>query len=62
MSVILGLNINHFDTYACLIIDNKVVAAIAEERLGVRIKNTSKFPENAIKFVLDFAGVLPHQI
>jgi len=62
MSVILGLNINHFDTSACLIIDNKVVAAIAEERLGVRIKNTSKFPENAIKFVLDFAGVLPHQI
>ena len=62
MTVILGLNINHFDTSASLLIDGKLVAAIAEERLGDRVKNTSKFPENAIAFVLQQAGVLPYQV
>lgn len=62
MTVILGLNINHFDTSACLIVDGKIIAAIAEERLGARVKNTSVFPKNAIKFVLKYSGILPHEV
>lgn len=62
MTVILGLNINHFDTSACIIVDGEIIAAIAEERLGNRVKNTSEFPKNAIQFVLRHAGILPHEV
>jgi len=44
------------DAAAVLVIDGKVVSAIEEERLN-RIKHTDKFPGQAIKFVLDQAGI-----
>ncbi|WP_326807125.1 carbamoyltransferase [Streptomyces sp. NBC_01775] len=44
------------DAAAALSIDGEVVAAVEEERLS-RIKKTSDFPANAIKWCLDFAGV-----
>lgn len=44
------------DAAAVLIIDGQVVAAIEEERLN-RIKHTDKFPINAIRFVLQQAGI-----
>ena len=53
---ILGLNLHHADTSACLIVDGKLIVAIAEERL-TRIKRDSGFPINAIRAVLSFANI-----
>lgn len=57
MSVILGLNAFHPDSSACLVIDGKLVGAVAEERLGLRNKHTMAFPENAIQWLLSDAGL-----
>ena len=50
--IILGLNINHADTSACLIINGKVITAIEEERF-VRIKHYAGLPINSIEFCLE---------
>jgi carbamoyltransferase len=52
MSVILGINVFHPDSAACIVIDGNIQAAIAEERLGNRQKHTPDFPANAIRRVL----------
>lgn len=52
MAVILGINAHHPDAAACLLIDGKLIAAVAEERLGKRLKHNSGFPLNAILSVL----------
>jgi carbamoyltransferase len=52
MTAILGLNAFHPDASACLLIDGKLVGAVAEERLGKRHKHTMTFPENAIRWLL----------
>lgn len=57
MTAILGLNAFHPDSSACLLIDGKLVGAVAEERLGSRFKHTGAFPENAIRWLLDDAGI-----
>lgn len=57
MSVILGINAFHADSAACLLIDGKLVGAVAEERLGYRIKHDAAFPVKAINFLLSSAGV-----
>jgi len=57
MSIILGVNCFHADAAACLLIDGQLVGAVAEERLGERVKHTSRFPENAIRWLLDANGV-----
>ena len=49
---ILGLNINHADSSACLVVDGKIVFAIEEERF-TRIKHYSDFPINSIRACLD---------
>ena len=49
--IILGLNINHADTSACLIVNGKIIAAIEEERF-VRKKHYAGFPINSIEFCL----------
>ena len=59
--IILGLNINHADTSACLIIDGKIIAAIEEERF-VRKKHYAGFPTNAIEFCLDFGKIQLNQV
>ena len=41
--IILGLNINHADTSACLVIDGRIQFAIEEERF-TRIKHFTKIP------------------
>lgn len=56
MSVILGLNAGHPDAAACLVVDGVIIAAIAEERLGLRYKYDPSFPINAINFVLNASG------
>ncbi|WP_125262748.1 carbamoyltransferase [Streptomyces alboflavus] len=44
------------DAAAALVIDGEVVAAVEEERLS-RVKKTADFPEQAIRWCLDSAGV-----
>lgn len=56
MGVILGINAHHADAAACLVVEGKLVAAVAEERLGGRKKHAADFPENAIRYVLKAAG------
>ncbi|AKO97741.1 putative carbamoyl transferase, NodU family [Marinovum algicola DG 898] len=57
MTAILGLNAFHPDSSACLVIDGKLVGAVAEERLGQRRKHTMSFPTNAIRWLLSDAGI-----
>jgi carbamoyltransferase len=57
MPVILGLNAFHADSAACLLIDGRLVGAVAEERLGARKKHTSEFPANAIRWLLADNGL-----
>lgn len=57
MSIILGINKDHSDSSACLLVDGKLVGAVAEERLGKRIKHDSSFPRNAIKWLVLNSGI-----
>lgn len=54
--VVLGLTNDGVDTSAALVIDGRVSAAVAEERL-VREKRTRRFPAHAIRDCLRQAGV-----
>ena len=58
---ILGLNIFHADTSACLIIDGKIISAVEEERF-TRIKHYAGFPINSIKFCLENSKLSLHNI
>lgn len=53
--IILGINYGH-DASACVVIDGKIKAAIAEERL-TRVKNDASFPIEAIRWCLKWAGI-----
>lgn len=53
---ILGISCYYHDSSACLLIDGKVVSAVAEERL-TRKKHDSSFPINAINFCLSENGL-----
>ncbi len=53
---ILGLNVYHGDSSACLVKDGELVAALEEERIR-RIKHWAGLPTEAIKFCLDYAGI-----
>lgn len=57
MTVILGINAFHTDSAACLVVDGVLQGAVAEERLGERRKHSPKFPENAIRHLLNDAGL-----
>jgi carbamoyltransferase len=57
MTAILGLNAFHADSAACLVVDGKLVGAVAEERLGKREKHSPRFPENAVRWLLAHAGL-----
>jgi carbamoyltransferase len=56
MSLIIGINAFHPDSSACALRDGKLVAAVAEERLGPRIKHVAGFPGRALQAVLKMAG------
>lgn len=56
MSVILGINAFHAGASAALVIDGKIVAAIAEERLN-RAKYFAGFPDLAIRKCLEMGGL-----
>lgn len=54
--VILGINAYHADSSAAIFVDGKLVAAIEEERFR-RAKHWAGFPEMAIRFCLEEAGL-----
>jgi len=66
---ILGINAVYHESAAALLVDGKLVAAVEEERFN-RIKhgkeasfdNPHQFPERAIRFCLDYAGLAPKDI
>jgi len=56
MTAILGISAFYHDAAAALVIDGEVVAAAQEERF-TRVKQDPRFPENAIQYCLDEAGI-----
>lgn len=54
-TAVLGVNAAH-DAAACVLVDGHLAAAIAEERLS-RIKYHEGFPQRAIRYCLDAAGL-----
>ena len=52
MNRILGISAFYHDSAATIIVDGKITAAVQEERFS-RVKHDSRFPINAIKYVLD---------
>lgn len=58
---ILGISCYYHDAAACLIQDEKVVAAVQEERFNRR-KNSPDFPINAINFCLQAGNITVYDI
>ncbi len=58
---ILGINAYHGGASACLIQDGRLIAAAEEERF-TRIKYWAGFPVQAIRFVLNEAGIAPQDL
>ena len=61
MRVILGINANHADSSACIILNGKIIAAIEEERLN-RVKHFSGYPIKAIQECLNIAKLKSTEI
>ena len=59
--IILGINAYHADSSAAIFVDGKMVAAIEEERFR-RVKHWAGFPELAIAFCLNEAGIKYEQV
>jgi carbamoyltransferase len=58
---ILGISAYYHDSAACLVCDGAVIAAAQEERF-TRKKHDSAFPDQAIAYCLNEAGIKPHQV
>jgi carbamoyltransferase len=58
---ILGISAFYHDSAAALIRDGEIIAAAQEERF-TRIKHDYRFPENAIKFCLDYDSLKPDEL
>ena len=56
MSIILGLNVNHADSSACIIKNGKLLFAIEEERIN-RIKHWAGVPIQSIEECLKSTGI-----
>ena len=61
MKIILGINAFHADSSACIIINDKLIAAVEEERI-TRIKHDASFPINAILECLKISNLNENQI
>ncbi|MBS9768585.1 MAG: carbamoyltransferase [Flavobacteriaceae bacterium] len=55
-TAILGISAYYHDSAAAIIVDGEIIAAAHEERF-TRKKHDSAFPINAVKYVLDEAGI-----
>ena len=53
---VLGISAFYHDSAAAISIDGKIFAAAQEERF-TRKKHTPDFPEHAIRFCLEYAGL-----
>ena len=58
---ILGISAYYHDSAACLIKNSEIVAAAQEERF-TRKKHDADFPQNAIRYCLEAAGISANQI
>lgn len=56
MTAILGLSAFYHDSAAALLVDGEIVAAAQEERF-TRRKHDPRFPQNAIRYVLEAGGL-----
>lgn len=54
--IIIGINAYHADSSAAIFVDGRMIAAIEEERFR-RVKHWAGFPERAINFCLQEAGI-----
>ena len=61
MTAILGISSYYHDSAAALLVDGELVAAAQEERF-TRKKHDARFPENAIQYVLQEAGLSLSQV
>ena len=61
MTTILGISAYYHDSAAALVVDGKIVAAAQEERF-TRKKHDYRFPQNAIDYCLNEAGITAEQI
>ena len=57
----LGISAFYHDSAACIVVGNKVIAAVEEERF-TGVKHDSSFPINAIQWVLNDAGYTINEI
>lgn len=58
---ILGISAFYHDSAAALVVDGDIVAAAQEERF-TRQKHDQRFPEHAIQFCLEHAGLKPEDL
>ena len=58
---ILGLSFAYHDSAAALLVDGQLIAAASEERFSRR-KHTSAFPQLAIQYCLETAGLTPKDL
>lgn len=58
---ILGISAYYHDSAAAILVDGEIIAAAQEERF-TRIKHDPSFPANAVKYVLDEAGIDPKDV
>ncbi len=61
MTKILGISAFYHDSAACLIEDGKIISAAQEERFS-RKKHDSRFPENAVKYILKNSNICLNEI
>src|SRR3989338_4814643 len=61
MSYILGISAFYHDSAAALVKDGEIIAAAQEERFS-RIKHDYNFPENAVDYCLNEAGIKPQDL
>ena len=59
--IVLGLSFYYHDSAAAIVKDGVLVAAAEEERFS-RVKHDSGFPQLAIEFVCEMAGVTIHDV
>ena len=58
---ILGISAYYHDSAAALIKDGEIIAAAQEERFS-RKKHDHRFPKNAIKYCLEYAGITANEL
>ncbi len=59
--IVVGINAYHADVSAVLLVDGHLVSAVEEERFR-RLKHCAGFPREALRHVVEAAGVAPSQI